>query len=421
METAIIIVCLLLSAFFSGMEIAYVSSNKVYLGVEKKQSAFLSRVLSRLTADPTRFIAAMLVCNSIVLVIYSYYMGNAIMYQLTQAGLVLLPFYTEIVQVFIATFVLLLTAEFLPKVFFQVYANRLLKVLAVPAYFFCWLFSLPAKAMLSITDFILIKIFRTRGDRPHAYFSMNELGNYISEQMSGVSPREEVDSEIQIFRNALEFSDMKARNIMTPRTEIAAVEINDSVAGLKQLFITTGYSKIIVYKDTLDNVVGYIHSFDLFKKPGTIGSVMIPIEYAPETILIKELLNILTRKRKSMAVILDEYGGTSGIVTVEDIIEELFGEIEDEHDEDEVFMAQDLGNGAYLFSARLDVEYINKMYGLSIPGHDAYSTLGGFIVYYNGDIPNTGEKIICNGFDIIIEQATNKRIERVRIAPAAQK
>jgi len=320
-----------------------------------------------------------------------------------------------LLQIIISGFLLLLTAEFLPKIFFQVYANTLIKFFALPAYGFYYLFYWISKFAIAISDFILVKVFHTKGDTQKAFFSRGELGNYITEQLNGADDQEEVDSEIQIFQNALEFSDVKARDIMTPRTEISGVEINDAVVELKDVFIETDYSKIIVYQDTLDNIVGYVHSFELFKKPETIRSVMVGIEYAPVTIYIKDLLNTLTRKRKSMAVILDEYGGTAGIITIEDIIEELFGEIEDEHDEGEAFEEKELAGGAYLFSARLDVEYINEKYQLDIPESDSYVTLGGFIVHNVKEIPKTGEKLTFENFEIFIEQASNKKIELVKI------
>lgn len=416
-----IIICLLLSAFFSGMEIAYVSSNKVYLEVEKKQSTLISRILTRLTEKPTQFITAMLVGNTIVLVIYSYYMGNVILEWLYPSDFALPVFYQLLLQIVVSSFLLLLTAEFLPKIFFQVYANTLIKFFALPAYAFYCLFNRVSIVVISISDFILVRILRTKGDSQRAFFSRGELGNYITEQLNGADEQEEVDSEIQIFQNALGFSDLKARDIMTPRTEIVAVEINDPVAELRQLFVETGYSKVIVYQESVDNIVGYIHSFELFKKPATVRSAMITIEYVPETIYIKELLNILTRKRKSMAVILDEYGGTSGIITVEDIIEELFGEIEDEHDQEEEMIEQKLESGAYLFSARLDVEYINEEYDLCIPESDSYATLGGFIVHNAKEIPRTGEKLTFENFEIYIEQASNKKIELVKIEPLQNK
>lgn len=419
MEATIIIVCLLLSAFFSGMEIAYVSSNKIYLGVERKQTSFLSRILTKLTEKPARFITSMLVGNSICLVIYGYYMGGVVMgwlapMQFSLASAILL-------QIIISAFIILLTAEFIPKVFFQVYANKLIKLFALPAYAFYCVFSWASKFVIHVSDFILIKVFRTSGDKQQGYFSRGELGHYITEQMNGVEEQEEVDSEIQIFQNALEFSDLKARDIMTPRTEIVAVEVNDTVQELKDLFVDTGYSKMIVYRESLDNIIGYIHSFELFKKPKTVGQMMIAAEYVPGTIYIKELLNILTKKRKSLAVVIDEYGGTSGIVTIEDIIEELFGEIEDEHDDEEELVEKELGEGVYLFSARLDVEYVNEEYGLEIPESDSYSTLGGFVVYNTKEIPKTGERVKFDHFEILIEMASNKKIELIKFVPLQQK
>lgn len=413
MELTVIIVCLLLSAFFSGMEIAYVSSNKVYLEVEKKQSGLLSKILMRLTENPNRFMASMLVGNSIVLVIYGYFTGAAVIrwfsfYQI-------LPVYKAMLQVALSALIIVLTAEFIPKVFFQIYANKLMTVLTLPAYLFYVLFKWIAVFTTAIADFLLINLLRTRGDRQQAFFSRNELGAYLTEQMSGVAEQEEIDSEIQIFRNALEFSGVKARDIMTPRTELAAVELHSPVGGLRKLFIETGYSKILVYNGTMDNMAGYVHSFDMFRKPQSVSSVMMPVEHAPETILIKELLDLLTRKRKSVAVVLDEYGGTAGIVTVEDIIEELFGEIQDEHDKDGGLAEQELADGTYLFAARLDIEYINKKYSLELPESDAYSTLGGLIVYYYKDIPAVGQEILLNGLTLTVTSASSKKIEEVEI------
>lgn len=415
MEAATIIVCLLLSAFFSGMEIAYISSNKVYLEVEKKQSTLISKILTRLTENPAQFITSMLVGNTIALVLYSYYMSSTILRWVYPSGHDMSLVWQLLLQILISGFLLLVTAEFLPKIFFQVYANTLIKFFALPAYAFYYLFYWVSKFTIAISDFILVKVFGTEGDRQKAFFSRGELGNYITEQLNGADERDEVDSEIQIFQNALEFSDVKARDIMTPRTEISGVEVSDAVAELKEIFIETDYSKIVVYQDSLDNIIGYVHSFELFKKPQTVRSVMIGIEYAPATIYVKDLLNILTRKRKSMAVILDEYGGTAGIVTVEDIIEELFGEIEDEHDEEEEFVEKELAAGVFLFSARLEVEYINEAYNLDVPESDSYVTLGGFIVHNAKEIPKTGEKLIFENFEIFIEQASNKKIELVKI------
>ncbi|WP_298393834.1 hemolysin family protein [Flavobacterium sp.] len=415
MEITVIILCLLLSAFFSGMEIAYISSNKIYLEIEKKQDTFLSKILTKITEKPSKFIATMLVGNNIAIVVYGFFMGDLLMNWINSFGFQLSEFSNVLLQTIISTLIILITSEFLPKVFFQIYSNSLMKFFAVPTYVFYIFFNYISTFIIWISDIILKKFFKTEGDYVPSFFSKVELGNYINEQMSAVGDNEDVDSEIQIFQNALEFSGVKARDIMTPRTELVAIDIYDSVSELKTLFIETGYSKILVYQNSLDDIIGYVHSFELFKKPRSIKSVMIPVEYVPETIFIKDGLNLLTKKRKSVAVILDEYGGTAGIMTVEDIIEELFGEIEDEHDSDEELVEQQLDETSYLFSARLDVEYLNQEYKLNIPENDSYGTLGGFIVNFSKEIPQKGNQITIDNFHFVIEEATNTKIEVVKM------
>jgi putative hemolysin len=397
------------------MEIAFISSNKIYLEIEKKQDSLTSKALTKLTEKPSKFIATMLVGNNISLVVYGFFMGDFLMKQLHKLSFQFSEFSSFIIQTAISTLVVLITSEFLPKVFFQIYANNLMKIFAIPSYFFYRIFNFISSFIIWISDFILKKFFKTQGDYVPSYFSKIELGNYITEQMSSVENHEEVDSEIQIFQNALEFSGVKVRDIMTPRTELVAVDIYDSVTQLRSLFIQTGYSKILVYQNSLDDILGYVHSFELFKKPRSIKSIMIAVEFVPETILIKDVLNILTKKRKSIAVILDEYGGTAGIVTVEDIVEELFGEIEDEHDNDEQLIEQKIDEKTFLFSARLDVSYLNEEYKLEIPENDSYGTLGGFIVDFTKEIPKKGEQIEVENYQFTIEQATNKKIEVVKM------
>jgi len=415
MEIGIIILCLILSAFFSGMEIAFVSSNKIYLEIEKKQDDFISKILTKLTQKPSKFIATMLVGNNISMVVYGFFMGGLLLRWFESLGFNLTPFSNLLLQTTISTLIVLMTSEFLPKVFFQIYANSFIKIFALPAYFFYKLFYYISSFLIWISDFVLRKFFKTEGDQINLSFSKVELGNYISEQMNSVQDHESVDSEIQIFQNALEFSGVKARDIMTPRTEIVAVDLYSSVVDLRELFIKTGYSKILIYVSTLDDIVGYVHSFELFKKPRSIKSIVIPVEFVPETILIKDAMNLLTKKRKSVAVILDEYGGTSGIVTIEDIVEELFGEIEDEHDSDEELIETKLDDVTYLFSTRLDVEYLNEEYKLNIPENDSYGTLGGFIVDFSKEIPKKGHQINIGNFQFIIEEATNKKIVLVKM------
>ncbi|QDO93604.1 HlyC/CorC family transporter [Formosa sediminum] len=423
MTTAIIIiiVSLILSAFFSGMEIAYVSSNKIHIEIEKKQDGFLANVLTKLTAKPSKFIATMLIGNNIALVIYGFFMGDLLVTWFQS----MLPSSSAFVnymlddlsllsQTVLSTLIILITAEFLPKVFFQIYANTLIKFFAVPAYVFYWLFSLISDFVLWVSNFVLKRFFKTEGDQVQLAFTKVELGNYISEQMQSVEEHDDIDSEIQIFQNALEFSEVKAREVMVPRTEIIAVEVQEPTKSLNSLIIETGCSKIIVYKDTIDDILGYVHSFELFKKPKTIKSIILPVELVPETMLIKDVLSVLIKKRKSIAVVLDEYGGTSGIMTVEDIIEELFGEIEDEHDTID-FIEEKRDEENFTFSARIEVDYLNENYKLNIPESENYETLGGFIVNHTEEIPEQHEVVLINDFEFTILEVSNTKIDLVAL------
>ena len=394
----IILTTLVLSAFFSGFEIAYVSSNKVHIEILKKQEGLIANILTRLTHRPSKLLATMLVGNNVALVVYGFEMGKVM-------TLLLPPFFQNVVwHTIISTLIILITAEFMPKVFFQIYANQLLKLFAVPAYFFYLLFYPFSSFIIWISDFVLRVFFKPKGDYVPLSFTKVELVDYISEQMGNAPKKEEVDAEVQMFQNALEFSGVKAREIMIPRTEIVAVDLNETIENLIATFVSSGFSKILIYNENIDDIVGYVHSFDMFKKPKTIKEVLIPIVTIPETIQINEVLNLLMRKRKSMAVVLDEYGGTSGIVTLEDIVEELFGEIEDEHDKDK-FIEEKISDDEYLFSARLEVDYINETYHLNLPESEEYETLSGLILLHTEEIPTQGETI----------SLPQTRIETVRI------
>ncbi|KXN98956.1 hemolysin [Aequorivita aquimaris] len=405
----IIITMLLLSAFFSGMEIAYVSSNKIHIEIEKKQNTFLAGILKKITKRPSKFIATMLVGNNIALVVYGFFMGDLLMEYIPIAG-----FTGLLIQTIISTIIILLTAEFLPKVFFQIYANSLVKIFAVPAYFFYFLFSLISEFIIWISDLVLKLIFKSEGDTVQLTFSKLELGNYISEQMEIAETKEEMDSEIQIFQNALDFSEVKSREAMIPRTEVVAVDINTTPKELAKIFTETGLSKILVYKENIDDILGYVHSFELFKKPASIKKVLMPVVFVPETMLVKDVLGILSKKRKSIAVVIDEYGGTSGIITVEDIIEELFGDIEDEHDSI-ALIEEELGDGHYKFSARLEVDYLNETYKLNLEESENYETLGGLIVNFTEEIPEQGETVEIEDYIFTILEVSSTKIELVEV------
>lgn len=421
LDTLIIVLSLIFSAFFSGMEIAFVSTNKIHIEIEKKQRGFLSLLLTKITAKPSKFIATMLIGNNIALVVYGLYMGDVLVAWFTKhlptdSTLVYYLFneLSLLTQTIISTLVILISAEFLPKVFFQIYANSLLKLLALPAYMFYVLFSLFSDFVIWISDFVLKTFFKTKGDDVQLAFTKVELGNYISEQMQSVEADDEVDSEIIIFQNALEFSEVKAREAMVPRTELTAIEIHDTIDNLSKLFTQTGHSKIVVYKSTIDDILGYVHAFDLFKNPKTIKSMLMPIEFIPETMLAKDILNVLTKKHKSLAVVLDEYGGTSGILTVEDIVEELFGEIEDEHDS-VALIEEQMDQLNFLFSARLEVDYLNETYKLQLPEHENYETLGGLIVHHTQEIPEQNQQISIDRFLFTIQEVSNTKIELIAL------
>ena len=396
------------------MEIAFVSSNRIYLEIEKSQSGVTSNVLKTITQNPSQFIATMLLGNNIALVLYGIFMGDRILqlffpetFLSGQASLIVI-FY----QTLISTAIILLTAEFLPKVFFQLYANTFIKIFALPVAIFYFLFYPITYSIIEFTDIILKRFFKTGNDEVQLSFSKVELGNYIEEQLESSQNKENLDSEIEIFQKALDFSEVKTREAMVPRAEVIAVEEQTSIEDIKALFITTGLSKIPVYKETIDQILGYVHAFEIIKQPKTLKNILLPVAYVPETMLVNDVLKLVTRQHKSIAVVIDEYGGTSGIVTVEDIVEELFGEIEDEYDTI-AHVEKQLSENSYLFSARLEVDYLNEKYHLDLPQSEFYETLGGMIAYTTGEIPAKGERIDIPSFYLKIEKVSATKIEQI--------
>jgi len=410
----VILICLILSAFFSGMEIAFVSANRIYLEIEKQHSGLNAKFLNFITQNPSRFIATMLVGNNIALVIYGIFMGDRIL-QLFFPETVIngtLSLRIVFLQTILSTVVILLTAEFLPKVFFQRFSNFFIKIFAFPTSIFYALFAPITSMIIRLSDYILIKFFNTEKDQIQLTFSKVELGNYIEEQLESTKDMDNVDAEIQIFQNALDFSEVKAREAMVPRTEIVAIESATSPAEIKKIFTSSGLSKIPVFDESIDDIKGYVHVFEMFKNPSNLSKILLPVAFVPETMKISEVLKILTKQRKSIAVVLDEYGGTSGIITVEDIIEELFGEIEDEHDQIALFEKK-IQQGVYEFSARLEVDYINLNYDLELPENEFYETLGGLIVYLREEIPAKGTIVELENYELEIKEVSSTKIERV--------
>ena len=407
----IIILSLLFSAFFSGMEIAYVSSNRLNLEIEKNKLGLIPKILSIITQNPSRFIATMLIGNNFVLVIYGIFMGQFILDNNPFIDMNSINEFTVVlIQTLVSTFLILIIAEFIPKVLFQIYSNLSMKIFALPAYFF-YIILYPITSLVTIiSNFILKKFFKVNKDESKISFSKLELENYIEKEIENSDKN--LDTEIEIFQNALELSEIKARDIMVPRAEIIAADISIQIRDIKDIFEKTGFSKIPIFDDTIDNIIGYVHSFDFLKKPENIKDLIIPIEFVPEPMLVNDILEQLTKQRKSIAVVIDEYGGTSGIITVEDIVEELFGEIEDEHDNYDYFEKK-LSENTYEFSARLEIEHLNKSYNFNLPDSEAYDTLGGLIVFNEENIPKVDEEIIVGEYSIRIIEASSSKIEKV--------
>jgi len=415
-QVFVIIISVLFSAYFSGMEIAFVSANKIYLEIEKKQRGFFSYFLKKITKKSSKFIATMLLGNNVALVIYGIYSGQLILDiffpHLNSSES--LGFTHILYQTLISTLVILITAEFLPKVFFQIYANSLLKFLSFPAYFFYVLLSPITFVLNWISNSVLSKYFRTKEDKMRVVFSKDELGDYIKEELGNETNDNQIDSEIQIFQNALEFSNVRAREVMVPRAEIISVDRYIDTSMLNEIFIKSGLSKILIHRKDIDDILGYVSLMDVFKKHKNFKSIIKPVEFIPESMFINDVLNLLAKKRKNIALVIDEYGGTSGIITKEDIIEELFGEIEDEHDSLN-FLENKIDNNSFLFSARLEIDYLNEQYKLDIPVSDQYETLGGFIVHINQDIPLIDQVLKIDQFQFKIKEVSNTKIETVEL------
>ena len=410
---SIILIALIFSAFFSGMEIAYVTANRLQIELEKKQGRFRSKIISKLTEKPGKFIATMLVGNNIALVVYGIYMSKLLLLWIFPdssndsqiSGWILLA------QTLISTLIILVTAEFLPKAIFRVYANKLLNAFALPLWVVYYMFYLVSEFMVFISN-MMIRLTGQSTEEQKEVFNRVDLEHYILEKMEEVENKNEVDSEIEIFQNALEFGDLKARDCMVPRKNIVAITKTISKEEAIELFIKTGFSKIMVYKDNIDQIIGYVHSFGLFEKPKELKDILLPVEFVVETKPAQQVLNLLIKKRRSVAIVLDEYGGTAGMITIEDVIEELFGEIHDEHDKDSLKEIQ-ISKEEFIFSARLEVDYINKQYHLNLPESETYETLGGLIIQQTEEIPEIGHVLRIDNYSIEITQATNNYIDEV--------
>lgn len=403
-----------MSAMFSGMEIAFVSSNRLKIEVDKNKGNLAARIISKFNRMPSRFIGALLLGNNVALVIY----GIAMARMLEPAIVQFLPNLSEtlilITQTILATLLVLVVAEFLPKILFRLNSNYILKMFAAPSAIFYYIFYPIIYLCIGLSESILKKFVKINFKRDNLVFSVVDLDNYLKEFSPDYTSQEEVKQEIQMFQNAIDFRYVKLRECMIPRTEIVAIDENDSVENLRKTFIRSGHSKIPIYRESIDNIIGYAHAADIFKNPKTIKSLFRPIIVVPETMLANVVLSMFIAQNKSIAVVVDEFGGTSGIVTMEDVIEEIFGEIDDEFDFEDLTEKQ-ISKTEYIFSARLEIDYLNENYQLNLPESEEYETLAGLIIHHHQSIPSLKETIILKGLVFEILEASETRIDKVKL------
>ena len=412
----IILITLAFSAFFSGIEIAFITASKLRIELKSKQGSFIARMLSAYVKEPSKFISTTLVGNNFVLVIYGMYMAFVL-----EGGLkAILPVTWEndvvivLIQTAISTGIVLIFGEFLPKVIFRTNPDQMLFGFAPFFQLFYYIF-IPVSWLterISVGIISLVTKQKPQKEKAHI-FTRIDLDRYITES-ANMDLEEDADVDAEMFKNALDFDKLKARDCMVPRTEIIAIEISEPIEELYNLFVESGHSRIPVYQGTIDNIIGYVHQIDIFKQPKQIKHVLIPIIMVTESTPASELLRRFTMSRKNVALILDEFGGTAGIVTLEDVIEEIIGDIDDEHDVEEL-LEKKLGDNEYEFSARLEVEYLNETYELNIPEGE-YDTLGGFIISHYEDIPDAGETLIIEHFKITVLKKDAARLDEVRLS-----
>lgn len=410
-----IIIVMIFTSFFSGMEIAFVASNKLRIELDKKQGQFGSKLISFFTENPGQYFATMLIGNNIALVIFGLIISrllSPVLMPLLQSDLAVI-----IVNTVISTALILLMSEFLPKTVFMISPNFFLNILSLPAMFFYVIFYPVSKLTLAVSNLFLRLFFGIKGnkkDQENLVFSKVDFSNFLNEDRQSTGSAEPLKENIRIFRNALDFSNVKLRECMVPRTEIVAIEAGSKVQDLKERFIQTGHSRILVYQNTIDNIIGYFELKDMFKDPPDIMSCVRKLAIVPETMTANKLLKLFFDERMNVALVVDEFGGTSGMVTIEDVLEEIVGDIEDEHDYYEL-TEKEIAPGEFVFSGRLEIDYLNETYNLNLPEEDDYETLAGLILYHNGSIPVVNETINIGKFVFRVIKVTATRIELVNL------
>ena len=407
----LLIVVILFSALFSGMEIAFVSSNKLLFGIDR---SLTSRIINKFYDNSNNFISSILVGNNIVLVIYGILMAKLLNATIL-SGLTDNEFLRLLLETIISTIVIIFTGEFVPKALFRINPNNSLKTFALlmyPIYIVLYPFS----RFTTFCSCIILRIFniKIKDEARNSTFTKSELNNLIQASLENADDTQEIDNDVRIFQNALDFSSIKVRDCYIPRTEIEAVEVNTSLEELKSTFIESGHSKIVVFKDNIDNIIGYIHSSELFRLGSRWQQKICKMPYVPETLPAQKLMRILMQQKKSLAVVVDEFGGTSGIISLEDLLEEIIGEIEDEHDNQNL-IAKKSGDNEYILSGRLEIERINEMFEIEIPESDEYQTLGGFILAHHQRFPQLNENISIGKFHFRIVKQRSNKIELVKL------
>lgn len=407
-----IVITMLFSAFFSGMEIAFVSSNRLLAEMEKEKNGFAQKAISVFYKHPNNFVSTMLVGNNIALVIYGIliaHLFDTTIFKGQSVG------FTVPVDTVLSTIIVLFTGEFLPKALFKSSPNRLLTFFAVPA-FICYIVLFPISRFSTfMSHFILkllgVKMRKAKGDKE---FSKVDLDYLVQSSIDNAKSEDDIEDEVKIFQNALDFSDTKVRDCMVPRTEIKAVEIDCSENELMNKFVESGNSKIIVYKEDIDHIIGYIHSSEMFRNSKQWRDNIRTMPFVPETMAAQKLMHLFLQQKKSLGVVVDEFGGTSGIVSLEDIVEDIFGDIEDEHD-NSTYIAKKTESGEYILSARLEIEKVNEMFDLDLPESDDYMTVSGLILNYYQSFPKLNEIVKIDKFEFKIIKNTMTKIEVVRL------
>ena len=417
MDYFIIIISLIFSAFFSGIEIAFVSANKLQIALDKDKNTFSSKQVFKFLNNQSNIITSMLIGNNIALVIYGIFMAK-VCYQPFEQLLVnslnfsqgnSLYFLIGLLQVLFSSMIVLLVAEFLPKAFFSLIPNRILNIFAIPIVFI-YKILYPLVLIIAFISNFLLKIVGLKSKDKQMSFNHVDLDNYLNQHYT--ENQEKINPEVEILKNALDFSSIKVRDCMIPRTEIESIDIESGLNELHQKFIESGHSKIIVFSNSLDNILGYVHSYELFKKPKEIKDILLPISNFPESMYVQQALDNLLVLRRSIALVIDEYGGTAGIICIEDIVEELFGEIEDEHDTVD-YVEKMINNKKYLLSAKLKVNYLNEKYNFELPESEDYDTIGGMLLKHFNQMPKKGDKLILGFHTYICSKVTDTSIEEV--------